>query len=103
MKRWAAVRRHETLAIGVFLMLLSLAFMGVPFGLAMGGAFASCLGYAIGYRELAKRWPAAWPSWSRAVLSVIALSLVAPFAAASSLIVLQAIAFYYRLGPCGLS
>jgi hypothetical protein len=82
---------------------LTFAMFGEVEGLAMSGVLAGCVVFAAGYRWLSDRLAPARPVWFRTLLTLAALSLAAPFAAASAVVLLRVAAIYYRLGCGGLS
>ena len=82
---------------------VTFAMFGELEGLAMSGVLAGCVAFAAGYRWLSDRLSPSRPVRLRTPLTVAALSLAAPFAAASALVLLRLVAVYYRLGCGGLS
>ncbi|MFO0897616.1 MAG: hypothetical protein U0836_09365 [Pirellulales bacterium] len=85
------------------LALVAFALIGELEGLAMSGVLVGCAAFAAGFRWLSDRLAPSSPARLRTLLAVAALSVVAPFAAASALVLLRLLAVYYRLGCVGLS
>lgn len=90
-------------AFAALLAFLTFAMFGEVEGLAISGVLTGCVAFAAGYRWLSDRLAPARPARLRTLLSVAALSLAAPFAAASAVVLLRLIACSYRPGCGGLS